>query len=719
MPIIAAILISATVAVPASASSLSVTIQASPKLLSLPVAKAAILDSRLLLQQAIPSADVGINTAGAQIVIILPDTGILTNRPFPLKPASTVKNRLSAPDRSYRWTSSSKAGQTVLRLQARTPEGVACGLYGLLQGKLGFRFHHPQESVIPEHRRWPLPGQFEFSGRPRFEKSGFHLHTMHPIELTEQILNPDYPNAFEDVTRYIDWLARNGQNTMQFVLLRGIDRERWPRHAARIVEYAHQRGVICGVQISLSMLQQQAFQSITLLRPYPGYRRQVDDTLAWLFQAPWDFVSLEPTMGEHLPFLSKLVPDIQAHLERQVAERYQTMLMFGTHVIDGAAAPREPQLASSGILVHSVMCYSVSETTAPVYGNQNQCFMLQTAQKEQLRRETWYWPESSYWVGFDTPIPLLLLPYLDARRQDIETMAKLGVSGHLTFTSGWEWGYWLIDWSIARWTWEYRDSQKIRQSDSLNPLMGILPDPGLRSLWKEALRLQNRYLKDRDLMRFMAAATPFSELPHPFDKPFQPAPDFHYSRLLRFATPQEVNKKLSRPISDLEEYASSMGVLSKKMEVILANDFKLGTADAIMRRALARELNRALAVSALRASHRAMTLRALSAKVSERIAGSARGQNNSATLLSKARLIRIQALNLVKQQESGYRYQLSELTGRRESMTAYPFGYLYPASRLFFWEREEEQVEHGRFDPLFMNLWDVRRTLGLGSLFFR
>ncbi|MBW4053832.1 MAG: hypothetical protein HIU83_00220 [Proteobacteria bacterium] len=34
-------------------------------------------------------------------------------------------------------------------------------------------------------------------------------------------------------------------------------------------------------------------------------------------------------------------------------------------------------------------------------------------------------------------------------------------------------------------------------------------------------------------------------------------------------------------------------------------------------------------------------------------------------------------------------------------------------------EREEEQVEHERFDALFMNLWDVRRTLGLGSLFFR
>jgi hypothetical protein len=425
-------------------------------------------------------------------------------------------------------------------------------------------------------------------------------------------------------------------------------------------------------------------------------------------------------MGEHLPFLSKLLPDVQAHLERQVTERYHTLLLLSTHVIGGADVPREPLLATSGVLVHSVMCYSVSETTAPVYGNQNQCFMLQTAQKEQPRRETWYWPESSYWVGFDTPIPLLLLPYLDARRQDIETMAGLGVNGHLTFTSGWEWGYWLIDWSIARWSWEYRDSQAIRQSNSLTPLMEILPDPRLRSMWKEALRLQNYYLKERDLMRFMAAATPFSELPHPFDKPFQPAPEFHYSQLLRSAIPQEVNQQLGRPIRDLEEYARMMGALSQRMAVMLAGDDKIINSATHMRRTLAHELTRALAVSALRARHRAMTLRALSAKVGERTGESTRDMKSaSATWLAKARLERQKALVMVKEQESGYRYPLPLLIGQRKGMTAYPFGYLYPASRLFFWEREEEQVKQGRFDPLFMNLWDVSRTLGMGSLLFK
>ena len=703
------------VAAPARPS-FSVTIQAPSQLLSSNISRAAIDDTWALLQQAMPYAHVSVNSSlRTQIVIILPDTSNVTGKPL----AASSKHPLPVPNRSYQWQSRPAAGQTVLCLKASSPEGVASGLYGLLQGKMGFRFHHPRESVIPEYRTWPLPEQFTFSGTPRFEKSGFHLHTMHPIELTEQLLNPDYPNAYEDVAQYIDWLARNGQNTLQFVLLRGVDRERWPRHAARIVDYAHRRGIICGVQISLSMLQQQAFQAITLLRLYPSYTRQVDDTLAWLFQAQWDFISLEPTMGEHLPFLSKLVPDVQAHLERQVVERYHALLLLGTHVIGGAATLREPQLASSGILVHSVMCYSVTESSAPVYGNKNQGFMLQTAKKEQQRRETWYWPESSYWVGFDTPIPLLLLPYLDARHQDIETMAKLGVNGHLTFTSGWEWGYWLIDWSIARWSWEYRETQKVRQSGSLSPLQEILPDQRLLPLWKEALRLQNIYLKERDLMRFMAAATPFSELPHPFDKPFQPSPEFHYSRLLKSGTVTEVNQLLGPPIKDLEEYAAKMGKLSQRIALLLAENKMVSSRAATMQQRLAQELTCSLSVSALRSRHRALTLRALSAKVTERAGGSGNIRNGSTALIEHARLLRFEALILVKQQEIGYRYPLQLLVGHRNSLTAYAFGYLYPASRLFFWEREEQQVEQGRFDPLFMNLWDVRRTLGLESHFFK
>jgi hypothetical protein len=607
----------------------------------------------------------------------------------------------------------------MLKLETISPEGVAAGLYGLLQEKLGFRFYHPRESIVPSLTTWPLPERFTFSGSPRFEKRGFHLHTLHPTELTEQLHDPLQPNAFEDVKTYIDWLARNGQNTFQFFLLREVNRKTWPEHARRIVEYAHRRGIRCGIEISLSMIQQQAFQSITLLRLYPSYQQQVDETLAWLFKVPWDYVSLDVTMGEHLPFLDKLLPDVQMHIEQQVEKKYGARLLYATHVICSTnnEKVRRPKLPNSGIMIHTVMCYSASEAKAPVYGNKNQRFMLEAAKSESKRRETWYWPESSYWVGFDTSVPLLILPYLDARWNDIQTMAQLEVSGHLTFSSGWEWGYWLIDWSIARWSWTLKDNGTERPTSPVSRLKDLYVDEELLQLMSQALTLQNSYMKDKELLRFMAALTPFSELPHPFDKPFQPEPEFHFDWLLNWASSVEASQAVAGPVVNLEKYALLMGDVVQRLEqrdINLRNKGMIG--EPLFR--LLEEFERGLQVTALRASHRALTLKALLAKRREQDEKNYYSQE-SKTLLAKARLVRQQAKGLVRRQERIYRYPVEQTGRRRASMTAYQFGYLYPASQLYFWEREEEQVVHERFDALFMNLWDMRRTLGLESLFKR
>jgi len=692
---------------------LTISIDASKNLRADPVASQAIDDAAGLLRSSFSRAVVTGDAQVCRVRIVLPE--VSTNRDRCI-PGPSVRPYLctAVPDASYRWRSKKQGATITLRLSAVSPEGVAAGLYGLLQEKLGFRFYHPRESIIPFHDNWPLPERFTFAASPRFEKRGFHLHTQHPIELTEQLMNPLQPNALEDVKAYIDWLARNGQNTFQFFLLREVDRKTWPAHARRIVEYAHRRGIRCGIEVSLSMIQQQAFQLITLLRPYPSYQRQVDQTLAWLFQAPWDYVSLDVTLGEHLPFLDKLLPDVQMHIEQQVEKRYGARLMYATHVIcsKNGIKVRRPKLPNSGIMIHTVMCYSASETKAPVYGNQNQRFMLEAAIAESKKRETWYWPESSYWVGFDTSVPLLLLPYLDARWSDIETMSRLGLSGHLTFSSGWEWGYWLVDWSIARWSWQLEDNGRVRPTAPLSRLAELNSDRELQRLMGEALRLQNSYLKERELLRFMAALTPFSELPPPFNKPFQPEPKFRYAWLLNDATAAEAAKALAQPVADLETYAARMGTLVDLLEgriERLRGEGQTGEAQLT----LLTEFERGLRVTALRASHRALTLRALLAKRSDDHSRSA------AELLAGARLLRQQAQTIVRQQEGIYRYPVDLVARRRISMTAYPFGYLYPASRLFFWEREEEQVAHERFDALFMNLWHVRRTLGVGSLFFR
>ena len=304
------VLLLLTLPSPALAAGTSIGILASPALLGNTCVELAVRDGIYLLERGFPGAPVSLNSRGASVLLVL-------SAQQPLSTSAREQKRrpyqtLSVPEASFRWEATVAGGKRVLRLTAATPAGVAAGLYALLQEKLGFRFVHPRQTVYPAHDRWPLPARFSFSGRPRFASRGFHLHTLHPAELTEQLHNPGYPNALADVTCYLDWLARNGQNSFQFFLLRGIDRKAWLPHARSIVSYAHRRGINCGVELSLSMLQQQAFQAISLLRPFPSYRHQVDDTLSWLFQVGWDVVTLDTTMGEYLPGLGQLMPELQS-----------------------------------------------------------------------------------------------------------------------------------------------------------------------------------------------------------------------------------------------------------------------------------------------------------------------------------------------------------------------------------------------------------------------
>jgi hypothetical protein len=709
-----AILLLLAMASPCLAAGTSIGILASPALFANPAVDLAVKDSISLLKRGFPGSAVSLNSEASRVLLILspPAAGSLPTRAGARRGYQTT----SVPDAGFRWDSSAAGGAVVLRLRAATPEGIAAGLYALLQEKLGFRFLHPRQSVYPSHRVWPLPAAFTFSGTPRFASRGFHLHTLHPTELTEQLHDPGYPNALADVKDYLDWLARNGQNSFQFFLLRGVDRKLWIPHARTIVRYAQSRGIKCGVELSLAMLQQQAFQAIALTMPFPSYRQQVDATLSWLFQAPWDFVTLDTTMGEYLPALGALLPELQSHFEVQVAKRYGARFFLATHVIrrgPGSGVPG-PRLPASGILIHSVMCYSASEEKAPVYGNLNQRFLLEAARKENRRRETWYWPESSYWVCFDSSVPLLLLTYLDSRYQDLEQMAGIGVSGHLTFSSGWEWGYWLTDWSIARWSWDYSEAGRTTETSPLSRLGELFPDPELLRDFRDALALQKFWLKDQELQRYLSALTPFAELPPPLAHSFQPSPDFSYSWLRYSASRKEAAAVLEGAVPELEQYARLMELTCDHLEARCTQlRKKPGMSGAPW--TLLEELEAGLRVGALRARHRALTLRALIAGREGPALAFGTGRE-SERLLARAREVRAAAQALVTQQEGRYRFPAASLARHRKSISAYQFGYLYPASSLFFWRREEEQVRQGRFDPFFMNLWDPWSVLGLETL---
>src|SRR5688572_9584988 len=123
---------------------------------------------------------------------------------------------------------------------------------------------------------------------------GFHIHTMHPLELTQPLLDHTFPSGENIVKQYIDWLARNGQNYWEFNLLESIDLKRWPAYAKRFVDYSHSRGIMAGLDLSIHMIQQKAFM---LTRSFPASFRnskaQIRRNVDILSTAGWDVWNVE------------------------------------------------------------------------------------------------------------------------------------------------------------------------------------------------------------------------------------------------------------------------------------------------------------------------------------------------------------------------------------------------------------------------------------------
>ncbi len=686
-------------------SNRSISINASSKILEESVTQLAIQDVQNLLEKAC-NCSVKINDEKADIQLNLP----LPQAPLFDKIQHQEKDQVPYfyyPSTHFQWSSKLKNEQIHLDLIGDSYEGIAAALYALLQEKLGFRFYHPRKTIIPEWTTWQLPNEWTWLVKERFVKRGFHLHTMHPIELTEALLDQDFPDGLAMVKEYIDWLARNGQNYFEFNLLNSVDINEWISYAQKMVEYGHQRGVIMGLDISLHMIQQKAF--MLYKNPPASFKsktKQVLNTLDLLAKADWDVYNIELSSTEYTAGNASRREKLQEVILSWARDN-QTKIMGRAHVVKHGDAvlnykgnQSDNQLDSErGVMIHTVMFYEIAEEKAPVYGNENLRHMLDLMDKEQTQRETWYFPESAYWVTFDNSVPMLLLPYLSARLNDILLMEQKGITGHLTFSSGWEWSYWLIDWSIARWSWDY--GKKLNPTESLEL---IFEDKNAVNGVNEVLSLQNEYLKDQELMRYIVAQTVTDEVPKMFIREFHPRPRWRYKDLFRKANQVILDSLQNEAIEPLQQFYEANEKVLKKMWDI--------SFDEKQQQALWEELQDGLRITGLRAKHRHHCLNAI---VEHRKSKLEKRNSNHLKDLNKAANIRQQALKIVKNREAQYAYDIPLLTTQRVGHTAYHFGYLYPVSNLHFWEREEGQIQDNRWGFGYKSIWHVRRIIGLGK----
>ncbi|MEM0997040.1 MAG: hypothetical protein AAGN35_08175 [Bacteroidota bacterium] len=681
-----------------------------------PIVRHAVADAQQLLAQAC-QCDVAVELPEPTVILQMPDLD-----PAAVSvPSTFAEGRdypyFHYPQHSYRWSSvPTSVRNRTLWLETTTPQGVSMGLYGLLQEQLGFRFVHPRQTIVPEIVDWPLPPKFKFSGTPTFDKKGFHLHTQHPLELTEPLHNPDFPGGAGMIETYLQWLARNGQNFFEFSLLEGVQLARWVPYAREWVRFAHERGILCSVDLSLHMVQQRAYKLVEFPpASLKSFERQIDDKLEQLLSAGWDFVNLEFAMAEFVGGMEKLRHRLRAYATEAMARYPQVKLIGRQHVVKPedeigggnkiAAAPVAN--FSRGVLIHTVMCYAVTDGAAPVYELKNFRHLYEMLISEDKVRETWYYPESAYWITFDNSVPMLLLPYLSARLRDIETMRRLKIPGHITFSSGWEWGYWLVDWSIARWSWNYAFNGNERTRQPLGPLFSI--DNFNRDLqaMQRVLHLQEIGMAE-NILRYLCPENIPDAFPPPGNKQFQPrlpektavwAKDFP---VYDPAAEPYTSLRVLRGIAD----GIALALDSMRVRTRFCCEDPLVTGLAV-------ELLDAVEVTQLRMRHRIETVSALGALAVDDTLRNPQFPRPVQVYLNQAHGLRRQAQAIVDRREMHYRYPLELIARPRRSYTAYAFGYLYPVSDLFWWRREEAQIREERFGPFFMNPWDLRKIVGL------
>ncbi|MCX7957571.1 MAG: hypothetical protein N3B13_00795 [Deltaproteobacteria bacterium] len=349
------------------------------------------------------------------------------------------------------------------------PLGIQYGVYEVLE-MIGYRFLSPYREYVPDgikisDFRQLLESSQNKIFRPFLGRRGLHLHTLHPIEsLYDVWLGSETDNAF----RIIDYLIKIRGNYIQWVALRDIlnnDRfNEWKAKTEKIINYAHKRGVKTGLNCLV-------FAASSLQNGYVIEKREDLDIFRKLnFDVInlsfGEFVGNEPSKFiSEIRFIADEIHSINPSIEITgtihvenfdnlwINYNGETLLYYFLVKYVEEITP----------YVHTVMYFNLTEPAVGAYNHktfkEHREFLADYLKRE---KKVIYNPESAYWIAFDNSIPLYLPLYLRSRYLDIELMNKECKSemcrkntGHIIFTSGWEWGYHQTDYLSTRISYDF------------------------------------------------------------------------------------------------------------------------------------------------------------------------------------------------------------------------------------------------------------------------
>lgn len=593
------------------------------------------------------------------------------------------------PEDGYAMKRLDEDGRALFVVSARTPAALAHGVYAWLE-LLGARFFHPKAELVPALGGPRLPAKLDVRRAPAMRSRGVQMHLLHPIEYFK-VLNEPGPENLEDAKRLVDWLVKTGQNHLQWTLLQTVPFEAWRPHARAIVEYAHLRGVKVGAVVQLwggSSLQ----NAVVLVKHEAQWESEMDEEIARLTTIPWDVFELN--LGEfigkdaaaflgwidgYVARVAKARPDAEINVQNHVGNYaslyvdYQGQRTYYYHL------PRyaDPRL---GQVVHTLSFFDLYRDWA-TYKHADFHFQREYIFEQLPTRRVKYLPESAYWVTADDDVPVFLPMYIFARYNDVHRLTadirdrKLpALDGHVMFSSGHEWGYWMTDYLTAKMLWE-PERPLSYFLDHYAAAYGTCASPVSDALGK-IIDAQNRYLFDGRLVGYIQGEDAIIDLgfragfeTHPERKRFEDVLNMPEGDRATFT--RDVIGGLDAFASELEPLEADLGARCRGADAALAP--------------WCDELWDGVAITRLRASHAARLYRA----VTELAAGRDPEPSYRAALA-----VTDEAREVIARREKGYRFDLARLVDAYPNPTRYGFGYLRQAHTQCFWRRREEEVRY-------------------------
>ena len=595
-----------------------------------------------------------------------------------------------------------------LTVTAATETGAMYGLYEVL-ADLGVRYHHPEESFFPEDAAATLPWNYDGSPvQPRFELRGFHEHTQHPIVYSDFYLRPK-TEFVPYLERYVRWLARNRQNVASWQMLKTVDLVTWLPYITDFVDMAHEHGVRVGWVGSFVDQQQHSFKHIQEDAvdgdgdPIAD-ETQIADSLDLVTTAGFDFLGFaigsseftKPADADVLRWINFAASHLGA-MDPPVDMYAWIHTTCDLESEDGGLFFHLPLEADPavGAWVHTTMFHDL-EHPAPVYGCESfhqQRDFLAAADGE---RKQIYFPETAWWLGFDNNMPLVLPLTGWTRGYDIqEVLGDYDVEGHITFTTGREWGYWMYDHYLTRVTWD--DSEGWDDYLAwIGPMFGEHEETAVSALseWTELQR--QHFFDDNPLIYFYLAGERTQDEIGEMAGILARRPKLSFRAILDYDDDTydswvETDFELLGEMR--QAYATVLGTLPAPPQAVETLTDMLYTELYVGFRVYVSRIAHSVALYGGVSAVREWYQHQASASTPDDTIRARMLQEANARLAA-AQSITADVAVLLETAESRYRYPIDLLArDKPETLTTYPFGYLAETSSAYFWTRRDEQLE--------------------------